>query len=253
MLLSILLTLLPLVQEPPKPTPPDAEKVKAAIAQLSEAFAKPDAGPRLRAIEAGAALADAEVVKQIARGLDDKEVTVQKAAIEALRYNEHKRALEELHTRAKQKAAKEDPGTYAPLLRAIGQKGSPTSLEILSENPWAVPDAQVLEAKIIGLSRIRTKEAVKALTDLMEMGGINKVQPFMKDFRVSLWALTGADQGESRDLWLKWYRDNKAKLEVAAKPAPEPLELAQRWKRCWAKPGEEDRPEKGKGKQGGDK
>jgi hypothetical protein len=255
MLLTLLLALVPFVQDPPKPAPPDPEKVKAAVAQLTEAFAKPDAGPRLRAIEAAAPLADAAVVKGIARGLADKEAAVQEAAIEALRFNEHKQALDELHGRAKQKAAKENLVTYAKLLRAVGQHGSPSSLELLGENPWSALDAQVIEAKIMGLSRIRTKAAVKTLTDMMEMGGPNRIQPFMQDFRVALWSLTGADQGASRELWLKWYRDHKDKLEVSAAPTAEPRELAQRWKRYWAKSGEEpegDKPRrrKGEGEQG---
>lgn len=240
MLLSLLLAVVPFLQDPPKPVEADAAKVKAAVTALKEAFAKPEAGPRLRAIEAAATLADAEVVDLIARGLDDKDVTVQKGAIEALRFNEHKKSLEELHKRAKLKVAKEDLPTYATLIRAIGQHGSPSSIDILNDNPWSTPDMQVLQAKILGLGRIRTKEAVKAVTDMMEIAGINKVEPFMKDFRLSLWALTGADQGGSRDLWLKWYRDNKDKLKVAATPVAEPKELAARWRRYWAKPSEED-------------
>lgn len=249
MLLSLLLAALPLIQDPPKQAPPDPEKVKAALAQLAEAFAKPDAGPRLRAIESAAALADAEVVHQIARGLDDKDLAVRQAAIEALRFNEHKKALEELHAQAKKKAAKEEPATYAPLLRAIGQKGSPSSLEILSNDVWSALDAGVIEARIMGLSRIRTKEAVKALTDLMEMGGIAKVQPFMKDFRVALWSLTGADQGASRELWLAWYREHKSELEIKPTPPDEPRELAQRWKRYWSKESDGQEAEPGKGKR----
>lgn len=254
MILALLLAFVPLLQDPPKPVEPDAAKVKAAVTALKEAFARPEAGPRLRAIEASAELADAEVVELIGRGLDDKDVSVQKGAIEALRFNEHKKSLEELHKRAKLKAAKEDLPTYASLIRAIGQHGSPTSIEILSDNPWSTPDMQVLQAKIQGLGHIRTKEALKALCDLMEVAGINKIEPFMKDFRLSLWALTGADQGTSRDLWLKWYRDNKDKLKIAPEPAAEPKELAARWRRTWAKPSEEedgDAPRKRK--QGGDK
>ena len=60
---------------------------------------------------------------------------------------------------------------------AIDQKGSPTSIELLSDSPWSTMDAQVLQARILGLSRICTKDAVKALTDLMETGGVNKLQP----------------------------------------------------------------------------
>ena len=239
MLLSLILALVPLIQDPPKPVEPDPAKVKAAVTELKEAFAKPEAGPRLRAIESAADLADPEVVGLISKGLGDKDVSVQKSAIEALRFNTHKKALEELHARAKLKAAKEDLPTYATLIRAIGQHGSPTSIDLLNDNPWATPDMQVLQAKILGLGQIRTKEAVKALPDMMEIAGINKIEPFMKEFRLALGSLTGADQGVSRDLWLRWYRDNKDKLKVAEKPAAEPKELAARWRRYWAKEGDE--------------
>jgi hypothetical protein len=247
MLLTPLLALLPLIQDPPKPAPPDPARVKTAVAELKEAFAKPEPGARKRAVDASATLADGEVVALIGKGLGDKDPGVQKAAIEALRFNPHKKALEELHARAKVKAAKDDLPTYATLVRAIGQHGSPTSIDILTDNPWSTPDAQVLRAKLLGLSRIRTKEAVKATTDLMEIAGVNKVEPFMKDFRLALWALTGADQGESRDLWLKWYRDNKDKLKVAEAPPAEPKELATQWQAYWARPEEPTEGSKPKG------
>jgi hypothetical protein len=254
MFLALLLAFAPLVQEPPKPVAPDAELVKAAVTALKEAFAKPEAGAKLRAIELGAPLPDGDVVGLIAKGLSDKDASVQAAAIEALRFNEHKKSLDALEARAKLKAAKEDLPIYATLLRAIGQHGNASSIEILTDNPWSTPDAQVIKAKIMGLSRIRTKEALKALTDLMEIAGVKKIEPFMQDFRLSLWALTGADQGTSRDLWLRWYRENKDKLKIAPTPATEPKELAKRWERYWAKADAADDGEKpDKKKRGGGK
>lgn len=252
MFLAFLVAAVAFVEEPVKPVGPDPARVKAAVTELKAAFAGTEAGPRLRAIEAAAPLADGDVVVLIGRGLDDKDVNVQKAAIEALRFNEHKKALDELHARAKVKAAKEDLTTYATLIRAIGQHGSPTSIDVLNDNPWSTPDAQVLQAKILSLGRIRSKEAVKALTDLMEVAGVNKIEPFMKDFRLALWALTGADQGESRDLWFKWYRDNKDKLTVSPTPAAEPKELARRWSRYWARPGTDEAGDEPKRKRKGD-
>jgi hypothetical protein len=236
MLLSLLLAVVPFVQDPPKPVEPDPARVKAALAELKDAFGKTEAGPRMRAIQSAATIADGDIVDLIARGLGDKDVGVQNAAIEALRYNEHKKALEELHIRAKLKAAKEDLPVYATLIRAIGQHGSPTSIAILNDNPWSTPDAAVIQARILSLGRIHSKDAVKALTDLMEVAGINKIEPFMPDFRLALWALTGADQGASRDLWLRWYRDNKDKLKLLETLPDEPKELVKRWNRYWSKP-----------------
>jgi len=249
LLAPLLLTLSPPAEEP-RPAP---ERVKAAVTELKDAFAKPEAGPRIRAIEGGADLADADVVAHIAKGLDDRDVAVQKAAIEALRFNTHKKSLDALQARARQKAAKDDLTVYATLIRAVGQHGSPSSIDLLTENPWSTPDALVLEAKILGLARIRTNEAVKVVVDLMEIAGPHKIEPFMPSFRLALWSLTGTDQRGARELWLQWYRENKGKLKVAPEPATEPPELARRWQRYWAKPGTEAADGPGKRRERGDK
>lgn len=260
MILPLLLTLPALFVPPVQGTPPkapDSDAVKVAVTTLKEAFAQGDAGPRIRAIEGAAGLADPEVVRQLGRGLGDKDVAVQKAAIEALRFNRHEKACDELLARAKSKAAKDDLPLYATLIRAIGQHGDPRSIEILSENPWSAPDAQVIQARILGLGRVRTKEAVKALTDLMEVAGYARVQPFMKDFRLALWSLTGVDQGEARDLWLQWFRENRSNLKIAADAGAEPKELSRRWQVYWAEPsgptapGKERPPARGKREGGG--
>lgn len=251
MILPILLACAALIPIPSPDAPgkspaPEAERVKAALVELKGAFAKPDAGPRIRAIESAANLPDAEVVRCVARGLDDKDVAVQKAAIEALRFSTSAQAFEELLARAKVKAAKDDLPLYAALLRAIGQHGNARSIEVLADNPWSAQDAQVIQAKVLGLGRVRTKESLKALTDLMEGVGPVKIQPFMKDLRLALWSLSGVDQGESRDLWLGWYRDNKATVKIAPAPQAEPRELARRWEQYWARPGADAPGEKGR-------
>ncbi len=254
MILALLLAAMPLsidpprMEDPPKPPVVDEDRTKAALAELKAAFEKHDAGPRLRAIQNAADVDDAEVVRFIGKGLTDKDVSVQSAAIEALRFNPNAKAFEELHARAKAKAAKEDLTVYASLLRALGQHGNPHAIDVLTENPWSAPDAQVIQARIYGLGMIRTKEGLKALTDLMEIAGVNKIEPFMKDFRVALWALTGADQGASRDLWLRWYRENKSSVKISPDAPTEPPELARRWSNYWAKPGAEG--EKGKRREG---
>ncbi len=234
-------------EDPPKPAVDDAERAKAALVELRAAFAKSDAGPRLRAIEGAADIDDAEVVRYLGRGLEDKDVAVQGAAIEALRFQPNAKAADELLARAKVKAAKEDATIYAALLRALGQHGDARAIDLFTENPWAAPDAQVIRAKLYGLGRVRTKESLKALTDLMELTGQAKIQPFMGEFRVALWSLTGIDQGQSRDLWLRWYRENKSSVKIAPEPLAEPRELAKRWENYWARPGDADAKRESRG------
>lgn len=256
MFLSILLALpsvfaAPSTEDPPKPVVVETDRTKAALDELKSAFAKPEAGPRLRAIESARDIDDDEVVRAVARGLGDKDLTVQSAAIEALRFNPNGRAFDELLARAKVKSAKDDLTVYAALLRAVGQHGDPKSIDVLTENLWAAPDAQVIQAKILGLGKIRTKESLKELVDLMQVAGQNKIEPFMTHFRLALWSLSGADQGQSRELWLTWYRENKANLKIAPEPATEPAQLARRWESYWARPdAEKDAPKPREGKGG---
>ena len=233
MLVIQMLVSLSLLQDPKPATTGDAQ-VKTAVHTLKAAFAGHDAAARQRAIDAAATIADGEVVALIARGLADADVAVQHAAIEALRFQTHERALAALHTRALAREAKDDLAVYAALLRAIGQHGSATSIDILTDNPWSTPDARVLQARILGLGRIHTPAAVKALVGVMEIAGSNRVEPFMGDVRLALWALTGSDQGESRDLWLHWYRQRKDTLRVRSAPLAEPADLAGRWTSYWS-------------------
>ncbi len=105
---------------------------------------------------------------------------------------------------------------------------------------WSTRDAAVLEARVLSLGRIRTKDSVKALIDLMEVAGRGKIQPFMADFRLALCALTGIDQGTSQDLWAGWWREHKDGLKIATVEPELPKGLQRRWQRYWARPGEDD-------------
>jgi hypothetical protein len=249
----------PLLQDPPPapPTPPaekgevqapDPAKIEQVARALDAAFQKGEAGERLRAVQAAAGVEDAKVISGVAKGLKDKDLAVRKAAIEVLRFSTHPSSLAPLHALAKRPETRKDAPLYAAVLRAIGQHGSPESIEILTDNPWNSQDAAVIEARILGLGKIRTKESVKALIDLTEVAGPRKIDPFMRHFRASLASLTGADQGSSQELWLRWWRENKDTLKVAPEEPALPKDLARYWHRYWAPPGSE--PEEGERARG---
>ena len=246
-MLTALLVVAALLQAPPpKPTEAEAERAKAVVTEIETAFGRADAGPKLRAIEGAASVPGPSVARALARGLADPDAAVRRAAIEALRFHPDPRSFDELLARAKTKAAKDDASSYAPLLRALGQKGDARAIDVLSENPWSAPDAQVIQARILGLGRIRTKESVEALTGLLQVAGPHKTQPFLKDFRLALWSLTGADQGESQELWLRWLRENKGRLQVLATPPDEPRELTRRWAAYWGEPARDSEEREGR-------
>lgn len=229
-----------------KPAPnADEAKLKAAITALDKAFSDGGTSERVRAIETAAILSDPAVIERIAKGLRDKDLTVARAAIEALRFSKHPESLEALHAAAKREARiQKEPEVHAALLRAIGQHGSATSIEVLVDDLWSHPDARVVQARILSLGHVRSRASLEKLIDLMRVAGPNKVQPFMEHFRVSLMVLTGADQGTSQDAWMRWWNEKGARTTVADKPAPLPKQLQILWDAYWGESKPAERPTK---------
>jgi HEAT repeat protein len=252
---------LSIASTPQAGTPPDTQRVKAAVVELEKAFKEGQPSERTKAIQNNQKVVDAEVIHWIARGLQDRDVEVQDAAIEALRHMDHPDALKELQAAAQRDGPmRKDPKLYAALLKAIGQHGSPTSIPLFKEGLWAVQDRAVIQARVLGLGRIRTTAAVEALIGLMRTAGKGVIQPFMEDFRLALAELTGVDQGRSQELWFKWWNENHGKIKVDAEPPELEKPLQKRWDSYWGtephegkqkKQGERGRDdsETGKGKQ----
>lgn len=217
-----------------KPAPPDPARVKAAVAQLDKAFRGGTKEEKLKALQEQSDVLDAEVIKQIAKGLSDKELDVQKSAIVALRWMDHPDALKELHSLAKTpRDLRKEPVVFTELLKAIGQHSSPTSIAILTDDLWSVPEQGVIQARILSLGRIRTIESVEALMSLMKAAGPQRIQNVMADFRLALVQLTGVDKGVSQQLWSEWWNDNRARFKVEPTAAPMPRELGMRWEVYW--------------------
>jgi hypothetical protein len=218
----------------PQRPAPDPARVKAAVSALDKAFRGTSKEEKLKALQEHSDVADAEVVKRIARGLADKELDIVKSSVVALRWLDHPDALKELHALAKSpRELRKEPVLYAELLKAIGQHSSPTSIAVLNDDLWSVPEYGVVQARILGLGRIRTSESVEALMSLMKAAGPQRMQNAMADFRLALVQLTGVDKGVSQQLWFEWWAENRAKLKIAAEPPEMPRELALRWEVYW--------------------
>jgi HEAT repeat protein len=198
-----------------------------------------------RQLQAAAQIVDPEVVGRIAKGLRDKEADVERAAIEALRFMNHPEATKSLIDAAKKESRlKKDHDLYAALLRAIGQHGDASAIDVLTDDIWSTLENPVIQARILGLGRIRAKASVERLFDLMKSAGPSKTEPYMEHFRVALMVLTGADQGTSAEAWLQWWTANRTKLVIAPTPAPLPKTAQYLWDVYWGENRELDRPTK---------
>ena len=223
----------------------DPQRVKAAVAELEKAWKATEGAERIKAIQHNADVADAEVIKLVARGLRDKESDVQRAAIEGLRWVGHPDALKELQNAARdEKPFKKDPMLYAALLKGVGQYGQASSIAVLADDIWSIQEQHVIQARILGLGRIRTRESAEKLFDLMKVAGPNRIDNVMGDFRLSLVALTGVDQGHSQIGWQNWWNDNRTRFKVDPKPPELPKELERKWKVFWGEMDGDERPRK---------
>ena len=217
------------------PTPANAETVEKTITALKDASKKP-VDERVAVIRAAADVVDVKVIKEVASGLRDRDDAIKTATIEALRFMQHPSALDALHNTLKRdKKLRKNAELHAALIRAVGQHGSPESIDLLVDNLFAGDDYGVIRARIAALGNVRDKQAVDALFRLMKSGGRRRVQPFMKSLRLSLMVLTGADQGESQDLWHSWWNNNKKTLEVAQKEPRLPAKDQRDWDRFWGR------------------
>jgi hypothetical protein len=235
------------------PPLPSKEQIDEAVLDLKKAFDSKETADRIAAIERRSDVLSSQVVEWIAKGLKDQERDVRMAAIQALRWMEHPAALEALHDLyGRDKKLRKDEELHEALLKAIAQHGSVTSIAILSETSSKDATHKIVQARILGLGRIRNPQAVEALFQLMKSQGRHRVQPYMDHFRLSLLVLLGDDHGgKSQDAWLRWWNEHRKELVVAPQPPELPDLLQRAWSRYWDLEVEYERPERRR-ERGGD-
>lgn len=256
-MLSLLLaaSLLAPAAQDDDPRPPDPKVVEAALEDLEQAFRSKEVEERVGAIRRHASLADAEVIEAIARAFRDREAEVYLAAVEALRWQEHPAALEELHGAyvrlMKTKQLREQEELYLGVVKAIGQHGDPSSIRYLGDFNLSEATYRILQARILGLGNVHDPAAVEALFAMMRKAGRGRVQPYMDDFRMALMRLTGVDRGRSQDGWTRWYNDSRKDLELPEEPEVLPQDMERRWAAYWGLEWKKERGERRR-KRGGD-
>jgi HEAT repeat protein len=224
-----------------KPTP---EQVKDAVDDLEDAFKDGvDRDARVKAIEENADVIHPDVVREIARGLRDPDRRVRLTAVRMLGWMKSPDGLKQLHRMfRREKDLSKDEEMQGALLQAIGRHGDPSSIEVLTEDPFKGGLSYASgQARILGLARIRTTKSIEELMDAMKLGGGSsdrrggkEARPrFLDDMRLALAALTGADMGTSKEAWTQWWRDNKRTFKMSPQRPPIAPELVARWEAYW--------------------
>lgn len=215
---------------------PSAEEVARASASLDEAFRSGEVTRIRAALEAAQAVPHASVVRGALRGLEDERADVKLAVLQALRRLDHPDALEALHLAAKDRKLMKAPELALAVLRGIGEHAEPRSVAILAHEPFQPDDPVCVRARLFGLARIRTLDALEAVLGILATvgaGGQRRLQGRMGDARLALMMLTGVDQGRSPELWEEWWRDHKKTFRIPAEVPALPKELRADWEVFW--------------------
>lgn len=240
-------------QEPPGPEAPSEELVERTLEGLERAFGREgEVADRVEALRAAAQVADARVVKAVARGLKADEPEVQKAALESLRFQAHPDALEALHAcYRRDRALVKDPERAPLLFRAIGEHGAEASIEVLADDLYSIPDETIAEARILALGNVRSARSAEELMDLMNRAGRRRLQALMPSFRLALNRLTGADGGTTLEGWQRWWNEVDGRPVVPAEPPRMRPDDLVRWDRFWGRETPERRATR-RGRRGDD-
>jgi len=232
--LILSLSLLSPVQDP-EVKPPSKERVEQAIEELEEAFGKKsDSEAKMQAIILSSEVLHPDVIKWIAKGLKDKDDEVRAATIESLRYMEHPDANDVLVTTLRRdKKLRKNPALYEALIKAVCQHADPKSFSLITEFKLNDETRGTLRARIYGIARFRTPEAVEKLFDVMKRGSKGRNHANMGEISMALMVLTGIDQGKSEAAWTRWWNDNKRGLEISPELPKLPKKTLASWSRYW--------------------
>ncbi|MHC4136747.1 MAG: HEAT repeat domain-containing protein [Planctomycetota bacterium] len=223
---------------------PTAEQVKAAVANINEAFKTKDDQLRINAIQGAAGLIHADTVRAVSRGLRVNRKAVRLAAVDALGWMKHPEGLKQLHRMyRREKDLHRQEELFAAVLKAIGRHGHKSSIKVLFDSPFKGLTIHSGRARIMGLGRIRQRDSVETLIKAMRLTGrrprdfrVPDNPRFLEEANVALTVLTGETPGTSKDDWQKWWRDNKRKFRMKKELPKIPKSYEVRWEEYWNEP-----------------
>jgi HEAT repeat protein len=217
-----------------------------AASSLEQALAGDDEDATLDALADAAKSNDAASVAAVTKALDSKSAVVCDAAIDALGRMNAPDALRALHTAYRKNARiKDNDVMFASLLKAIGRHGDPSSVEILADSPFSNLTVESGRARIMGLSRIRTRESLDALRAMaVKAGSTNRrgmdsdefVGKFGQALRCAAVVLSGEDFGTSRPDWAKWWREEGRSMKLSSSRPMVAADVQSYWEHYWGEP-----------------
>lgn len=201
----------------------DAASVKALVKEYESGYTKLEPREKLAAMRRLEETGHEDAAKAIARrGLKDRDLEVRMASVKTLNAMRCRCVVTTLGKALK--ANEKNAEVYMEIIDALGDIGDPKAIPYLTKNIWSSEEDlrgnKPAAAKIDSLGRIRSKESVEALIDLMYVAKPGHMGSAGNAIRASLKKLTGQDfrgHGDARrerDLWKGWWSDNKKRFKL---------------------------------------
>jgi hypothetical protein len=215
---------------------------------LQAALDSGDENDLLDALEGARTSDDRISVELVAKALRSQYLAVRLAALDTLGRMRSPEALDKLHAEYRTSTdVRDDDQVFAELLKAIGRRGDPSSVDVLADDPFDRLTLESGTARIMGLGRIRTKRSLEAFVAMSRKAspsarrgrGMVDAQwagRFREAMRCTAVVLTGQDFGFSRPDWEKWWRANDDKFQVSGSRPPVPADVRAYWEHYWNEP-----------------
>jgi hypothetical protein len=211
-----------------------SEKKERQVEQLEAALAANKPTDIVRTLRSAAKIDHPRVREAIAISLNSKNVGIQSASLEALRFQPNAEALASLHKMfTRKKVLLENPPLVAQLLRATGHRADMSSLAPLSAGGFRQDSDDVLRARIFAIGNLQGRDAINALLVGMNSTPDRQRLLHMDEFRLALVKLTGADWGMDYEAWTDWWRENQGDVTLPKPDAPLPRYIERDWEAYW--------------------
>lgn len=222
--------------------PLDPAQVKLAVTELKSAYGRGRPADQLAMIKKYGQMRDSQIAETMLRGLKSKDLDVQLASINALRWMPFPVIVKGLQKNLQRnKALLKDDRLHEALVRSLGQHSDPSSLKYFMEGVYTAPTRGNFQARLYSIARIRTDESLLAVMEMLQRGagvqanGKAKKQLQAK-YDIALEVLTGQTFQLDKDAWLQWWRKNRKSFKVPKNPIKISPKSETQWSSYWANP-----------------
>jgi HEAT repeat protein len=165
------------------------------------------------------AYAEPEVIERLVRLLrTDERLEVRNASALALGRMHHRRCFSLLVDASER--YRDEPDDLVAVVVALGELGDPRAVRVLSRTWWMPSDREVVEAKIEALGRIRHRDSVEALIELLTLTGGDPLEAYDGRILFALCSLTGEEFGRDAMVWKNWWVRNHRTFRIPDAAGP---------------------------------